>query len=84
MSQLTVRDVPDDVMDVLRKAATRRGLSLNATVKAMLTEQAAEERRRELAEASVARIKALRERIREEHGGDFEESWPLIREDRDR
>jgi plasmid stability protein len=82
--QLTIRDVPEDVVDQLRKAAKRRGQSLNAAVKGILAAEAAEERRHEQAEATLARMDALRERLREEHGGDFEESWPLIREDRDR
>ena len=42
MATLQVRNLPDDVHEVLRRRAARRGISLTALVAAVLAESAAE------------------------------------------
>ena len=42
MAQLTVRDVPDEIVSVLKKEAAERGTSLNAVIRRALEEYAAQ------------------------------------------
>ncbi len=84
MAQITVRNVPDDVMEALREEAAENGTSMNALVRAALQELAEQRQWRKRAQDAIPRMKELQARIRERHGGLLDESWPLIREDRDR
>src|SRR5688572_16047214 len=83
MKQITVREVPEDVVQVLREEAAEYGYSLNTVVRTALAEHAERRRRTKRASDAVPRLDALRERIRREHGGDLSDSTELIREDRD-
>jgi plasmid stability protein len=84
MSQMTLRDIPEDVVDALREEAAERGQSMNAIVRSVLEAHVQEERRRREMEDAMRAADALRKRIEERHGGLLSESWPLIREDRER
>ncbi|MPZ15306.1 MAG: hypothetical protein GEU73_12925 [Chloroflexi bacterium] len=84
MKQLTVRDVPEAVVRVLREEAKERGQSVNSVARSALSEHATRHRwRRQLADHILA-MDALRARIARRREGDLEESAPLIREDRER
>ena len=84
MAQLTVRDVPDEIVSVLKKEAAERGMSLNAVIRRALEEYAAQWWRREDRQQAAAEARELRERIRARLGHAMTpESWELIREDRD-
>ena len=82
--QLTIRDVPDEVVKELRAEAQEHGQSLNSVVRFALLEYVEGRRRRQRLAEGLAEMDALRERIRREHGGDLEDSVPLLREDRER
>lgn len=82
--QLTVRDVPEDVIRALRKRAKESGRSMNAIARAALEEYAKREAWQERLREQLPKIDALREEIRQAHGGDLSDSTELIREDRDR
>lgn len=82
--QLTVRDVPEDVIRVLRKRAKESGRSMNAVARAALEEYAEREAWQERLRDQLPKMDELRERIRPAHGGDLSDSTDLIREDRDR
>ncbi len=84
MAQITVRNVPDDVMEALREEAAENGTSMNALVRAALQELAKQRQWRKRAQDAIPKMIELQARIRERHGGLLDESWPLIREDRDR
>lgn len=84
MQQLTVRNVPDDVMRALREEASETGRSLSVVARTALQEHV--ERRRagqRLADRAQA-MDALRARIAERTGGVLDDSVPLIRQDRER
>ena len=82
--QLTVRDVPADVVEALREEAASHGQSINAIVRDALSEHVRRRRQqRQLAEGLHA-MQELRERIARSHGGDLDDSVPLLREDRER
>jgi len=84
VKQITVRDVPDDVVEALRECARDGGQSLNSIARTALAEYAARRRwRRRLAEQLPA-MDALRERIAARRGGELPESVPLIASDRER
>ncbi len=61
MATLTVRDLDDHVRDELRSLAARNGRSMEAEVRAVLTQHVREQRRPTLIEAT--------ERFRRETGG---------------
>ena len=84
MKQLTVREVPEDVVRVLREEAAEYGHSLNTVVRTALVEHAERRRRAKRTPDLIADMAALRERIRQEAGGELEDSSSLIREDRER
>ena len=84
MAQITVRNVPDDVMEALRDEAAEKSTSMNALVRAALQELAEQRQWRKRTQDAIPRMNELQARIRERHGGLLDESWPLIREDRDR
>ena len=83
MQQLTVRDVPDDVMDALREAAEERGHSVNAVARAALAEYAAQRRWRHRLTSRLPAMDALRARIAARHGGPLDDSAGLIGADRE-
>src|SRR5687768_935489 len=82
MKQLTIRDVPEDVVQMLREEAAEHGHSLNTVVRTALAEHADRRRRAKRFQEALPRLDALREQIRREHGGDLSDSTELIREDR--
>ena len=84
MKQLTIREVPEDVVQVLREEAAEYGHSLNTVVRTALAEHADRRRRAKRIPDLLSEMAALRERIRQEAGGDLSDSTPLIREDRER
>lgn len=84
MRQLTVRDVPEDVMDALRDAAEERGHSVNAVARAALADYVARLRWRQGLTARLPAMDALRERIAGRLGGPLEDGAPLLRADRER
>ncbi|MCY4456190.1 MAG: ribbon-helix-helix protein, CopG family [Chloroflexi bacterium] len=84
MSQLTVRNVPEDVIETLREEAAEDGTSVNAVVRVALQEHVEKRRWQKRAQDVIPEMDALRARIEKRHGGLLDESWPLIREDRDR
>lgn len=84
MPQLTIRNVPDDVIEALRADASDSGRSMSAVARDALREHAQRRQWRERAREAIPRMAARRAEIEERNGGPLEESWPLIREDRDR
>lgn len=84
MPQLTVRNVPEEVVEALREEASQGGISINAVARAALQEHVERLEWRLRVQRVIPEMDALRARIAERHGGLLEESWPLIREDRDR
>ena len=84
MAQITVRNVPDDVMEALREEAAEKSTSMNALARAALQQLAEQREWRKRARDIIPQMNALRARIEERNGGPLDESWPLIREDRDR
>ena len=84
MQQLTVRNVPNDVMEALREEAAEGGRSVNGVARSALEEHIERRRSRMLLEDRVRAMDALRTRIAERAGGPLDESVPLIREDRER
>jgi plasmid stability protein len=84
MTHLTIRDVPDDVVEELRAEAQEAGMSLTAFVRIVLREGAERRRWRRELRAGVSGMRALREEIAEYAGGSVSDSVDLIREDRAR
>jgi plasmid stability protein len=84
MTQLTIRGVPEFDLAALREEAATTGRSLNSIVCAAIAEHVDRERRRQALAEAIPEIRAFREQLRLKHGGDFSDSTPLIRADRDR
>lgn len=84
MIQLTIRGVPEPDLEALREEAAATGRSLNSIVCTAIAEHIERERRRRALAEAIPEIREFRERLRLEHGGDFSDSTPLIRADRDR
>ena len=84
MRQLTVRNVPDDVMEALRDEAAQGGRSVNAVARSALREHIDHRQSRMRLAAHLPAMDALRARIEERAGGPLSSSAPLIREDRER
>ena len=84
MSQLTVRSVPEDVIAALREEAAEGGTSVNAVVRVALQKHVEQRQWQKRVQDVIPEMNALRARIEERHGGLLDESWPIIREDRDR
>ena len=84
MKQLTVRDVPEEVVRELREEAAEYGQSLNAVLRSALAERADRRRRRRDMPDVLARMQALRQQIVERVGHELPDSTPLVREDRER
>lgn len=79
MAQVLVRNLKDKVVARLKKRAAQRGRSLQAEVKQILEDAAAEADQTDV----WKRIEKFRERMRRS-GRTFSDSAELIREDRDR
>ncbi len=84
MQQLTVRNVPDDVMEALREEAAEGGRSVNGVARSALQEHTERRRSRMRLQDRVRAMDTLRARIREHAGGALDDSVSLIREDRER
>jgi plasmid stability protein len=79
MAQVLVRNLRDKVVARLKKRAAQRGRSLQAEVKQILEDAAAEADQTDV----LKRIEEFRERMRRS-GKAFSDSAELIREDRGR
>lgn len=79
MAQVLVRNLKDTVVGRLKKRAKTRGRSLQAEVKQILEDAAAEADQTDV----WKRIEKFRERMRRS-GKTFSDSAELIREDRER
>lgn len=77
MAQVLVRQLPDKVVDRLKKRAKEHGRSLQSEVKTILEEAVPDY------EQAWKRIDALRSKLKRS-GKTFSDSTSLIREDRDR
>lgn len=84
MQQLTVRNVPPDVLEALREEATEAGRSVNGVARLALQEHVERRRSRMHLEDRVRAMDALRARIEEHAGGTLDDSVSLIRADRER
>jgi plasmid stability protein len=84
MKQLTVRDVPDGIVQALRAEAGEVGQSMNAVARSALQEHVEQRRARMRLERLLPAMDELRARIAARAGGELEESVPLIRADRER
>ena len=84
MKQLTVRNLPDDVVEALHEEAAESGRSVNAVARSALQEHTRRRHSRMRLEGGVRAMDALRARIKEYAGGTLSSSVPLIREDRER
>ena len=84
MKQITVRDVPQDVVRALREEAGEVGQSMNAVARSALQEHVEQRRERMRLARVLPAMDDLRARIAKRAGGEIEESVPLIRADRDR
>ena len=83
MTQLTIRDVPEEIAIELKGEAEEEGRSVNAVARAALMEHVERRRRARRFEESLAIMDAHRNAIRERLGHNLDDSTPLIREDRD-
>ncbi len=59
MAALTIRNLPDEVRDRLRQRAARAGRSMEAEIRAILTQASLEDSQRESAEALQFWVSAL-------------------------
>lgn len=59
MAALTIRNLPDEVRDRLRQRAARAGRSMEAEIRAILTQASLEDSQRESAEALQSWVSAL-------------------------
>jgi gamma-glutamyl:cysteine ligase YbdK (ATP-grasp superfamily) len=84
MTHLTIRDVPDDIVDQLRAEAREAGMSLTAFLRIVLREGAERRRWRRDLRAGVSGMRALREEIAEYAEGNVSDSVDIIRGDRAR
>ena len=83
MSAMTLRNLPTNVVETLRRRARSQQRSLNSLICELLTREASEDERRERMRAQRPRAEALRRSIARRHG----EGTPaerLIRQDRRR
>ena len=84
MSQLTVRNVPEDVIEAIREEAAEGDTSMNAVIRLALQKHVEQRQWQKRAQDIIPEMDALRARIEKRHGGLLDESWPIIREFRDR
>lgn len=83
VTQLTVRDVSVEDVDVLKREAAARHVSLNTVLRDIVAAEAEQIRRRARMKETIREMDQLRARIAEEAGGYLSDSTQLIREDRD-
>lgn len=85
MGQLTIRSVPDDVVQALRAEAGRRRTSLNAVMRQALADHVARQRRPIDLQAWLPQLDTVRHDILVSHAMEpTTDSTSLIREDRSR
>jgi hypothetical protein len=85
VSQINVRGIPEDVVQLLREEAVRRHRSLNMTVVAALEEYARELRHRTAVRGLLPRLERFQQAVLERRGGVItDDSVELIRADRER
>lgn len=84
VAQLTVRDVPEDVLQVLRNEAAKRHTSMNAMVCIALEAYSEQMRRRDALRALVPELTALRQEILGRRGEPTSDSAEWVRADRER
>jgi hypothetical protein len=84
VTQLTVRDVAVEDVDLLKREAAARHVSLNTVLRDVIAAEAEMIRRRAAMKETISAMDELRARIAEEAGGYVTDSTALIREDRDR
>lgn len=85
MSQITVRDIPEDVLLLLREEAAGGHTSLNAVILAALADHAERRSRRLRLQRLLPEFDALQQHILEARGGQVTtDSALLLREDRGR
>ena len=87
MKDVLVRGLPAKIHERLQNLAKAENLSLNQALLKLIIAALEEidskrEAERERAEA-YSRLLALRAKIKAEHPGTFEDSWKLIRKDRE-
>ncbi len=82
MPNLTVRNIPKDVHEALRKSATKHHRSLNGEMLEILTYHAERERLRQEAKGTRPEFDRLRDEIARKYPN-APDSVELIREDRD-
>ena len=82
MATLYVRDVPDDVVALLKQEAKEEHRSLSAHVASLLCDHACRYGDGGSREAALDRLLALRDATRPPSGGD--DALTLLRESRDR
>lgn len=83
MAQLTVRDIPDETVDELKRAAAERGQSMNSLARSLIDEYVEGQRRMRTLKALLPAIDRQREAIRRRRGI-LSDSTEIIREYRDR
>ena len=82
MANLSVRDIPKAVHEVLRKSAKQHHRSLNGEILEILTYHAERERSRQQLKRLLPELHRLRERLARKYPN-APDSVQLIREDRD-
>ena len=82
MANLSVRDIPKAVHEVLRKSAKQHHRSLNGEMLEILTYHAQRERSRQQLKRLLPELRRLRERLARKYPN-APDSVQLIREDRD-
>ena len=82
VTQLTIRDVPEEDVERLRREAAVKRVSLNSLLRDVITAEAALLRRRKVMK-QTHEMDRLRAKVAEESGGYLTDSTDLIREERD-
>jgi plasmid stability protein len=78
MAEIKVRELDDQVFEMLKARALSRGISLEAEVRTILTDAIAGDR-----EALRHEAEAIAERIRRRNPGPHSDSVQIIRDERD-
>ncbi len=84
MKQLTLRDIPEEVVQALREEAAERGQSMNAVARSALAEHVERRRWSQRLRERLPVMDALRNRIARRHGRELDDSAALVRADRER
>lgn len=83
VTQLTIRDVPEEDVERLKREAAAKHVSLNRLLRDVITVEADKLRRRAAMTQTVQEVDTFRAKVAEEAGGYLTDSTELIREDRD-